>query len=385
LDEAFASDLPPEPVEDYDKTESPQNIAEGVNDPGAQAQVRARQHILNAAKSRIVKRREELHQKAEVTKYGPRGETRSAVLTRQVEMIPLKLITDDPDFTNLRLRVEEEDLRKLAESMRFEGLKVPITVIAVADGVSQFHVRAGFRRTTVARRLGWKNIPAVILPANTPTVEEYWTNIIENSARSQLHSYEIACAARTMRDRFHVSPLDFAQRAGYSDTYIHNLLRCLDRLPDDVLHEWQIKAPIPVKLYIQWAILEPSEASKMMLAYGGHNPQIVKDWQPAARQHGTNLLRMASTRGLKRMQQLRFAVGVSPTLSPATRALCLQLVDFCSGARDNVPDVYNPRKRPHPSKDRRRQDLPLPQPDEQPPAPEFDPDDKSDEDPGDET
>jgi ParB/RepB/Spo0J family partition protein len=355
-------------------------MAEGVSDPSAQAQIRARQSILNAtrARLRVDKRREELHRRAEVTKYGPRGEKRSAVLTRQVEMVPLKHIVDDPEFTNLRLQAEEEELYKLTESMRHEGLKVPITVIAVANGASQFYVRAGFRRTTVARRLDWKHIPAVVLPYNTPTIEEYWTNIIENSARSQLHSYEIACAARTMRDRFHISPLNFAIRAGYSDVYIHNLLRCLDRLPEEVLEAWRTKAPIPVKLYIKWAIMEPSEAIKMMLSYAGRNPQIVKDWQPTTRRRRVLPIQMASARGLQRMQQVRFAIEVARSLDPTTRTLCLRLIDFCSGAREDVPDIYNPHKKQRVYDSRRKEDLRHPEPDETPPAPELEPDNDED-------
>jgi ParB/RepB/Spo0J family partition protein len=383
LDEAFASEVPADPPDDQESNTSvsPDSMAEGMSDPGGQAQVRARQHILNAtSRLRIDKRREELHRKADVVKNGPLGEKRSAILTERVEMVSLKCIHDDPNFTNLRLKAEEEELGELCESMRHEGLKVPITVIAVSDGALQFFVRAGFRRTTVARRLGWKKIPAVILPYNTPTIEEYWTNIIENSARSRLHTYEIASSARTMRDLFRVTPLDFSIRAGYSEKYVHNLLRCLDRLPEEVITAWREKAPIPVDLFIKWSIMEHSEALKMMLAYAGRNPQIVKDWEPPTKRHQPLLIRMASTRGLQRMQQVRFAVEVARQLDPATRALCIRLVDFCSGAREDVPGVYNPHKKQRVYKDRHRDTLQPLEPGELPPPPKLEPDEDDDKD-----
>ena len=107
--------------------------------------------------------------------------------------VPLELIVDDPRFTNLRLDPTDEEMTALAESMRVEGLKVPIEVIPSGEA---FCVRCGFRRTKAARLLRWTTIPAIILAADTPVVDEYWTNIIENSARSRLTSYEIAHAAR---------------------------------------------------------------------------------------------------------------------------------------------------------------------------------------------
>jgi ParB/RepB/Spo0J family partition protein len=334
-----------------------ESITEGVKDPSVKAQIRGVQHILDTARARLDKRREEYRRTADTAQNGPRGENRSAILAERVELVELEQIVDDPNFANLRLQVEEKELRELSESMRHEGLKVPITLIAISENSLQFYIRAGFRRTKVARQLGWKKIPAVILPHNTPTVEEYWTNIIENSARSRLHSYEIACASRIMRDRFHITPRDFAVRAGYSESYVHNLLRCLDRLPDPVLDAWRTKSPIPVDLYIKWSIMEPSEAVKMMMSYAGRNPQVVKDWQPPTKRQRPLLIKMASTRGLQRMQQARFAFSVSRLLNEPTRALCLYLIDFCSGGRDDVPGIYNPRQKQHMYQSRRKRDL----------------------------
>jgi ParB/RepB/Spo0J family partition protein len=307
-------------------------------------------------------------------KNGPRGEKRSAVITQRVELVWLKDIIDDPNFVNLRLKADEEELGGLSESMKHEGLKVPVTVISVGEGAKQFYVRAGFRRTSVARRLGWGQIPAIILPHNTPTVEEYWTNILENSARSRLHSYEIAIAARAMRDLFHISPLEFAVRAGYSQGYVCNLLRCLDRLPDEVIEAWRTKARIPLDYYVKWSILEHSEAIKAMLSYAGHNPTIVKDWQPPTRNHRPILVRLASARGLQRMQQVRSAIEVARHLDEPTRGLCLKLVDFCSGAREDLPGIFNPNQKRRYIARRKKELVPL-EPGELPPAPTLDPDD----------
>jgi len=361
LNESFASELPEDPPKGYDITTDPDALVKDMSDLRGKALVRSSQHLINSAgRLRIDKRRVELHHQADVYKNGPRGEKRSAVLVERVEWIPLRLIIDDPKFVNLRLPAEEDRLQALSESMRHEGLKVPITLIA-APNDNGFYVRAGFRRTAVARQLGWERIPAVILPANTPTIEEYWTNVIENSNRSQLHSYEIAVAAKTMRDKFHVSPLDFALRAGYTEGYIHNLLRCLDRLPNEVLTAWRERAHIPVDLYIKWAIMEPDEAVKMMLLYAGRNPHLVKDWQPPINRPRPLAIKMASTRGLQRMQKVRFAIGMTKMLDEKTRNLCLKVVDFCTGAREDVPGIYNPQIRQNHYTIARDEDLKMPE------------------------
>jgi ParB/RepB/Spo0J family partition protein len=274
-----------------------------------------------------------------------------------VESIPLELIRDDPHFQNLRLEPTAEELSGLAESMRIEGLKVPIEVIPSGEG---YCVRCGFRRTRAARQLGWTTIPAIVLPADTPVVDEYWTNIIENSARSRLTSYEIAHAARTMREKFKVGPTEFSQRAGITERYVYKLLRCIDKLPPEIVEVWRDRAPIPIDLYDKWTNLHPEEAVKAMLQYCGRHPKVVGEWSPPPKllqDRKTKLIKMASAAGLARMQRVRFAVEVARTLDERTRKLCVQLVDFCTGARDDVPGVFDNQTKVRAYKSRRREDL----------------------------
>ena len=241
--------------------------------------------------------------------------------------------------------------------MSCEGLKVPIELIPDPTG-SHFYVRAGFRRTRAARNLRWQHIPAIILPANTPVVDEYWTNVIENSARDRLTSYEIAHAAATMRDKFGIRPGAFAKRAGYSETYVQQLLRCLDRLPPEIVDLWKSRAPIPVAQYDKWTQLTPDEAVKAMNTYRGRNPRVVGDWLPPANlQRKPHPIKMASSAGLKRMQRLRFAVEVARELDEKSRRMCLALVDYCTGAREDVPGVWSSGSKLRTYKSRRKEDL----------------------------
>lgn len=353
------------------KVESVEAMTVDMTDESAKAQVRGQQAMIISARSLIDKRRAEMRMRVEEIKHGPQGEARSMAIVQRVAMVPVDRVRDDPRFTNVRLDASETSLLELSESMKHEGLKVPIIVIPAPGSDDLFYIRAGFRRTKVARLLRWKQIAAIILPTDTPVVEEYWINIIENSARSRLSTYEVAMAARTMRDNFRIKPSEFAMRAGFSASYVANLLRCLDRLPEEVLKPWRQRQPIPVELYIAWSSLDPDDAIKMMLTYANRNPRVVGTWKPDPETRlKVHPIKMASAQGLARMQRVRFAIEVARDLDAKTRALCVRVVDYCSGARRDVPGIYDPETKQRIYKSRRREDLPPTMPDESETIPE---------------
>jgi ParB/RepB/Spo0J family partition protein len=318
-----------------------------MSDPSAASQVRSAEHLLRGGRDIIAKRRVEIYRTSRERRLGPQGELRSETIARTVEMIELEQIHDDPDFQNVRLQANEEEMALLVESMRREGIKIPVELVESSGPRGGYHVRAGFRRTAAARRLRWTRLPALVLPGDTPVIDEYWTNIIENSARSKLTTYEVACAARTMRDKFQIPTREFALRAGYSESYVGNLLRCLDRLPPEIIDVWRDGAPIPIDVYHKWSGLRPEEAIREMHSYRGHNPKTTRGWKPPPGvREKYHPARMASAAGLSRMQRLRIAAEISRDLSESERTLCIQVVDYCSGATNSVPGIYEPTKKP---------------------------------------
>ena len=297
---------------------------------------------IERAGAHLDKRRTELRHEMEVRQLGPQGEARSAVLAENVQMVRLDRILEDPEFKNFRLNLDEEKLRELAESMKLEGLKVPITVIQAPGEKPGFFVRAGFRRAIVAMRLGWQTIPAIVLPKDTPLVEEHWTNIIENSGRDGFSTYEIANAAKTMRDGFGIKARDFAMRAGYSEAYVLNLLRCIDVLPDDILQQWRAKARLPLEFLSHWATLPAPEALAQFHLYCGQSRKFPEELKLSPRKRIRNSrLTITSDYGLKRMDRLRFAIQVAQSLGEYTGCPCLEIVDYCMGARDTVPGILD--------------------------------------------
>jgi ParB/RepB/Spo0J family partition protein len=319
--------------------------------------VEAREAILRGARARIGKRRTELERIKE-EKHGPMGERLSADIVTQVELVPLTSIKPDPDFENLRLPATPEELDQLATSMQTEGLKTPITLVPSVLRRGVFHVRAGFRRTEAARRLKWKTIPSIILSADIPAVTEHWINVIENSARDRLSTYELARAAQSMRDKFGVKPREFATKSGISEAYAFQLLRAIDRLPPEIVEEWKGKAPIPWSVLYQWSGLRHEEAIRQSQIYANRFPKVVGDWHPPGRK-ANHKIKMASALGLRRMQRLRFQVEVSRALTEKERKLAIDIVDFCTGARELVIGVNDTpaKQNMREYRSRRREDL----------------------------
>ncbi len=328
------------------------------SDPSIRAQIKSRENLISGARARLEKHRSDLYRRID-EQSGPQGEKISGHIVERVELISLDRIKPDPSFDNLRLDPTDDELARLAESMQREGLKIPIIVIPSTETPDTYHVRAGFRRTSAARKLRWQSIPAIILPANTPTITEHWVNVIENSARDKLSTYELARAAQTMRDRFCIKAREFASKAGISESYAVQLLRCIDRLPPEIVSQWRDRRPIPFTYLYQWSNLYPDEAIRQMQIYSGRFPNIVGDWKPTGPPSSRPKIKMASAIGLRRMQRLRFQIEVARPLNDRERQLALAIVDYCTGAKDKVPGVNDTdgRKNAREYRSRRRDDL----------------------------
>jgi ParB/RepB/Spo0J family partition protein len=309
-------------------------------------------------RARQAQRKRELREDWRERHLGPQGEAKSRDIVGKVRLIPLEKIVSDTDFRNeMRLPATEEEARSLEASMQSEGLKHPIVVIERGDC---YHVRWGFRRAKTALKLGWEKIPAIILPPDTPLTSQYWSNIVENLARSKGSTYELALAAQTMRNKFRVDYREFARRTGYDAKYVDNLLRTIDNLPPELLQKWRERRPIPVNYFITWAAMRPEEAVSSFNTYAGLHPRAARcpssiPDTPKTKKNNFPLL-MATKTGLKRMDRLRFSVACCKTIDEPTRTQWLAIVDFCMGQRSDVPGVHDDSKRhrSHRGRDGRR-------------------------------
>jgi hypothetical protein len=117
------------------------------------------------------------------------------IMSRQTDLIPIEFIEVGP-----RLRhVNDEDVERLAASMKLIGLRTPITVryvdSMVIDGEEVMEVPVlvtGHTRLLAAKALGWDRIEAFVAP-NDESDATRW-EIAENLHRTQPTKAEIRAA-----------------------------------------------------------------------------------------------------------------------------------------------------------------------------------------------
>ncbi len=324
---------PRQPSNDSSKPSTGSLTAEAPSNPlVARAQV--------AINKRTTQRRIE----RSIALHGPQGESSTAASFAETQLIELDHILDDPGFKNFRLTMNPASLDELKTSIDLEGLKVPIVVVE-ATHPGRFHVRAGFRRTLAVRHLGWKAIPAIVLPLDTPEAEEYWVNIIENTAREKLSTYELANAARMMRDRFGIRPDMFARKSSHSLDYINRLLVCIDHLPPEVLQSWQRGDRVPLDILVKLSTMTPIEAIKNLRLWFGQHRITADESLARLKKPGTvKPEKLWTITGLERTQKLMLAIKMS-NLDPKTKRLAMDIVEFCQGARKRIDGVVDENHR----------------------------------------
>ena len=303
--------------------------------------------LANRARLKIAKRQSEtLFEKWKES--GPQAELHTKALYSSSELIEVDRILDDKSFVNFRSSIDPVKLAELQTSIDLEGLRTPITVVATMPP-GHYYVRAGFRRTLAVRNLGWKEIPAVVLPADTPRSEEYWTNILENTNREKLSPYEIAAAAKMMRDEFKVTANAFAYKSGHSPSYVAKLLSCIDRLPGEVLHSWRRGDRVPFEIYFKLSCMTPLEAIKNLRLWMGQHritatERQVEDAFRKLKTRRADSDKLLTVRGIERTQRLIMAIRVSK-LPQREKDLCQQIVEYCQGGRKRIDGLVNDRDR----------------------------------------
>jgi ParB family chromosome partitioning protein len=145
---------------------------------------------------------------------------RSPSLTGSIE-IPLARIRENP--RQPRLRMDDEALAALAESIRQHGVIQPILVTETIDG---YQLVAGERRVRASRLAGLERIPAVV--RQLADRQQLELALVENLQREDLDAIEAARAYRQLMDEFEFSQEDLAARVGRARSTVANTLRLLE-------------------------------------------------------------------------------------------------------------------------------------------------------------
>ncbi len=135
--------------------------------------------------------------------------------------IPLARIRENP--RQPRLRMNDEALASLADSIRQHGVIQPVLVTETIDG---YQLVAGERRVRAARMAGLERIPAIV--RQLADRQQLELALVENLQREDLDPIEAARAYRQLMDEFAFSQEDLATRVGRARSTVANTLRLLD-------------------------------------------------------------------------------------------------------------------------------------------------------------
>lgn len=138
--------------------------------------------------------------------------------------IPLARIRENP--RQPRLRMDDDALAGLAESIRQHGVIQPILVTETIDG---YQLVAGERRVRAARVAGLEHIPAIV--RQLADRQQLELALVENLQREDLDPIEAARAYRQLIDEFSFTQEDLAARVGRARSTVANTLRLLDLHP----------------------------------------------------------------------------------------------------------------------------------------------------------
>ena len=138
--------------------------------------------------------------------------------------IPLARIRDNP--RQPRLRMDDDALASLTESIRQHGVIQPILVTETIDG---YVLVAGERRVRASRIAGLDRIPAIV--RQLADRQQLELALVENLQREDLDPMEAARAYRQLMDEFSFTQDDLATRVGRARSTVANTLRLLDLHP----------------------------------------------------------------------------------------------------------------------------------------------------------
>jgi len=108
---------------------------------------------------------------------------------RDVRRIPLDLVRLNPGQP--RVEFTEEEIEKLAASMKELGLIQPIVVVEAVPE-EEYHLVSGERRLRAAQKLGWDAIEAVVYPPDIAPTDQELVAVVENLNRVDLNPVEVA-------------------------------------------------------------------------------------------------------------------------------------------------------------------------------------------------
>ncbi len=144
-----------------------------------------------------------------------------------VRMVPLESL--EPSPLQPRRDFAEEEIERLADSLREHGVLQPLLVRPAAGSGGGFEIVAGERRWRAAQKAGIFELPVVVRELEDRQVVQL--ALVENLQREDLNPLEEAEAYRRLVEEFGHTQEEVARVVGRSRSHVANTLRLLTLPP----------------------------------------------------------------------------------------------------------------------------------------------------------
>ena len=153
---------------------------------------------------------------------GAKQNTKALPLAGGETLIDAPINKVKPNRYQPRKRIDSDQIKELAASIKSEGLIQPIAVRPAKDG---YEIIAGERRWRAYRQLGRKTIPVRVLEVEDASSAAL--SLVENLQREGLDPVEEALGCSVLIQDFDLTQAQVAARLGKSRVYVTNALRLL--------------------------------------------------------------------------------------------------------------------------------------------------------------
>ena len=147
---------------------------------------------------------------------------------RPIQTIPVESVI--PNRYQPRRRFDQEELKTLSESIKMNGILMPILVRPLGDGQS-YEIVAGERRWRAAQEAQLYDVPVVVRELDDKQSLEL--ALVENIQRQDLTPLEEAEGYQQLMMEFNHTQEEIAKSSGKSRSHISNTIRLLG-LPNNV-------------------------------------------------------------------------------------------------------------------------------------------------------
>jgi ParB family chromosome partitioning protein len=142
---------------------------------------------------------------------------------RNLKTVPIEFL--HPGRYQPRHRIDQDQIKDLAESIRQKGILQPILVRRHPDEPNAFEIIAGERRWRAAQLANLHEVPVVVKELTDQDAMEI--GLVENLQRQDLSPLEEAEGYQRLMDEFSHTQEQLAQAVGKSRSHVANMLRLL--------------------------------------------------------------------------------------------------------------------------------------------------------------